>query len=46
MSQKRRNHSLEFIEKVSLVAIKGEELLGELARRYSIYAITSSQLIE
>ena len=36
MSQKRRNHSPQFKSKVALAAIKGDETLGELARRYDI----------
>ena len=36
MSRKRRNHSPQFKSKVALAAIKGDETLGELARRYDI----------
>jgi transposase len=38
MSRKRRTHSPEFKAKVALAAIKGDETLGELARRYQINA--------
>jgi transposase-like protein len=38
MSKKRRNHSPEFKSKVALAAIKGDETLSELARRYNINA--------
>mgnify|MGYP000392037686 CR=1 FL=1 len=38
MSRKRRNHSLDFKAKVALAAIKGDETLSELARRYQINA--------
>jgi len=38
MSKKRRTHSPEFKAKVALAAIKGDETLGELARRYQINA--------
>ena len=36
MSRKRRNHSPEFKAKVALSAIKGDETLSELSRRYQI----------
>ena len=36
MSRKRRNHSPDFNAKVALAAIKGDETLSELARRYQI----------
>ena len=38
MSRKRRNHSPDFKAKVALAAIKGDETLSELARRYGINA--------
>jgi transposase len=38
MSKKRRNHSPDFKSKVALAAIKGDETLSELARRYNINA--------
>jgi len=38
MSRKRRTHSPEFKSKVALAAIKGDETLSELARRYQINA--------
>lgn len=38
MSRKRRNHSPEFKSKVALAAIKGDETLSELSRRYNINA--------
>ncbi len=38
MSQKRRNHSPDFKAKVALSAIKGDETLSELSRRYNINA--------
>jgi transposase len=38
MSRKRRNHSPDFKAKVALAAIKGEETLSELAKRYQINA--------
>lgn len=38
MSRKRRNHSPQFKSKVALAAIKGDETLSELARRYDINA--------
>ena len=36
MSRRRRNHSPEFKAKVALSAIKGDETLSELSRRYEI----------
>ena len=36
MSRKRRNHSPEFKSKVALAAIKGDETLSQLARRFNI----------
>ncbi len=36
MSRKRRNHSPEFKAKVALAAIKGNETVSELSRRYEI----------
>ncbi len=36
MSRKRRNHSPEFKAKVALTAIKGDETLSELSRRFGI----------
>ncbi len=36
MSRKRRTHSPGFKAKVALAAIKGDETLSELARRYQI----------
>ena len=36
MSRKRRTHSPDFKAKVALAAIKGDETLSELARRYQI----------
>lgn len=38
MSRKRRTHSPDFKSKVALAAIKGDETLSELARRYQINA--------
>ena len=38
MSRKRRTHSPEFKAKVALAAIKGDETLSELSRRYQINA--------
>ena len=38
MSRKRRNHSPDFKAKVALAAIKGDESLIELAKRYQINA--------
>ena len=38
MSRKRRTHSPDFKAKVALSAIKGDETLSELARRYQINA--------
>ncbi len=38
MSRKRRNHSPDFKAKVALAAIKGNETLSELAKRYQINA--------
>ena len=38
MSRKRRTHSPDFKAKVAMAAIKGDETLGELARRYQINA--------
>ncbi len=38
MSKKRRNHSPDFKSKVAIAAIKGDETLSELARRYNINA--------
>lgn len=38
MSKKRRTHSPDFKAKVALAAIKGDETLSELARRYRINA--------
>ncbi len=38
MSRKRRNHSPEFKSKVALAAIKGDETLSELSKRYGINA--------
>ncbi|MCF6263976.1 MAG: transposase [Xanthomonadales bacterium] len=38
MSRKRRTHSPDFKSKVALAAIKGDETLSELSRRYQIYA--------
>ena len=38
MSRKRRNHSPDFKAKVALAAIKGDETLSELARRYQLNA--------
>ena len=38
MSRKRRNHSPDFKAKVALAAIKGDETLSELAKRYQINA--------
>ena len=38
MSRKRRNHAPDFKAKVALAAIKGDETLSELARRYQINA--------
>ncbi len=38
MSRKRRNHSPDFKAKVALSAIKGDETLSELAKRYQINA--------
>lgn len=36
MSKKRRNHSATFKSKVALAAIKGDETLSELSRRYNV----------
>ena len=38
MSRKRRNHSPDFKSKVALSAIKGDETLSELSKRYGINA--------
>jgi len=38
MSRKRRTHSPNFKAKVALAAIKGDETLSELARRYQVNA--------
>ena len=38
MSKKRRNHSPGFKSKVAIAAIKGDETLSELSRRYNINA--------
>ena len=38
MSRKRRNHSPDFKSKVAIAAIKGDQTLSELARRYNINA--------
>ncbi len=38
MSRKRRTHSPDFKAKVALAAIKGDETLSELARRYQVNA--------
>ncbi len=38
MSKKRRNHSPDFKSKVAIAAIKGDETLSELSRRYNINA--------
>ena len=38
MSRKRRTHTPAFKAKVALAAIKGDETLSELARRYRINA--------
>ena len=38
MSRKRRNHSPEFKAKVALQAVKGDETLSELSRRFGIHA--------
>ena len=38
MSKKRRNHSPDFKAKVALAAIKGDETLSELAKRFQINA--------
>ena len=38
MSRKRRTHAPDFKAKVALAAIKGDETLSELARRYQINA--------
>jgi len=38
MSRKRRNHSPDFKAKVALAAIKGDETLSEIARRFDINA--------
>ncbi len=38
MSRKRRTHSPDFKAKVALAAIKGDETLSELSRRYQINA--------
>ena len=38
MSRKRRNDSPDFKAKVALAAIKGEETLSELAKRYQMNA--------
>lgn len=36
MSKKRRNHSATFKSKVALAALKGDETLSELSRRYNV----------
>ena len=36
MSRKHRTHSPDFKAKVVLAAIKGDETLSELARRYQV----------
>jgi transposase-like protein len=36
MSRKRRNHSPDFKARVALAAIKGDETLSELSRRFEI----------
>ena len=36
MSRRRRNHSPAFKAKVALSAIKGDETLSELSRRYEV----------
>ena len=38
MSRRRRTHSPDFKAKVAMAAIKGDETLSELARRYQINA--------
>ncbi len=38
MSRKRRNHSPDFKAKVALAAIKGDETLSELSKRFAINA--------
>ena len=38
MTRKRRNHSLEFKEKVALSAAKGNETVAELAQQYNLHA--------
>ena len=38
MSKKRRNHSPDFKSKVALAAIKGDETLSELSKRYGVNA--------
>jgi len=38
MSRKRRNHSPDFKSKVAIAAVKGDETLSELSRRYNINA--------
>ena len=38
MSRKRRNHSPEFKAKVALAAIRGDETLNELSKRYGVNA--------
>jgi transposase-like protein len=38
MSRKRKNHSPEYKAKVALAAIKGDETISELSRRYGVHA--------
>ncbi len=38
MSRRRRTHSPKFKAKVALTAIKGDEILSEIARRFDINA--------
>ena len=38
MSRKRRNHSPEFKAKVALAAIRGDETLNELSKRFGVNA--------
>ena len=38
MSRKRRNHSPEFKAKVVLAAIRGDETLNELSKRFGVNA--------
>lgn len=38
MSRKRRNHSPDFKAKVALAAVKGDETLNELSKRFGINA--------